>query len=46
MEAGQTTAASSDALHEALHTDPTLLTHPIKDIKDKWKLVPAFLEVR
>ena len=34
-----------EELHEALHSEPERLTHPIKDIKEKWKLVPAFLKV-
>ena len=34
-----------EAAHEVLHGDPALLTKPIKDIKDKWELVPAFLQV-
>jgi hypothetical protein len=34
-----------DDLQSALHADPAQLTHPIKDIKEKWKLVPAFLKV-
>lgn len=29
-----------------LTDDPSKLTAPIKDIKDKWKLLPAFLQVR
>ena len=34
------------SLEEALYGDPSLLTAPIKDVKDKWKLLPAFLKVR
>jgi hypothetical protein len=36
---------NDDALQIALHANPAQLTHPIKDIKEKWKLVPAFLKV-
>lgn len=35
-----------EELNDALHSEPERLTHPIKDIKEKWKLVPAFLRVR
>jgi hypothetical protein len=38
--------AQEEELCEALHGDPALLTRPVKDVKDKWKLVPAFLQVR
>jgi hypothetical protein len=38
-------AGQQASLDEALRGDPELLTRPIKDIKDKWKLVPAFIQV-
>lgn len=34
------------ALEEALFSDPTKLTEPIKTVKDKFALLPAFLKVR
>jgi DNA-directed RNA polymerase III subunit RPC2 len=34
------------ALDEALYSDPSKLSHPIKTIEDKFKLLPAFLAVR
>ncbi|BDA40723.1 DNA-directed RNA polymerase III subunit RPC2 [Coccomyxa sp. Obi] len=35
-----------DGVHEALLGDPSKLTQPIKDVKDKYELLPAFLKVR
>lgn len=35
-----------DAAMACLTSDPSKLSAPIKDIKDKWKLLPAFLQVR
>lgn len=35
----------SDAM-AVLTADPSKLSSPIKDIKDKWQLLPAFLQVR
>lgn len=34
------------ALHEALYSDPSKLTEPIKAVEDKFQLLPAFLKVR
>lgn len=31
---------------EGLDLDPSLLTAPIKEVKDKYELLPAFLKVR
>lgn len=36
---------ASDAM-AALTADPDKLSAPIKDVADKWRLVPAFLQVR
>lgn len=34
-----------NGVHEALLGEPSKLTHPIKDVKDKYELLPAFLKV-
>ena len=34
-----------NGVHEALLGDPSKLTQPIKDVKDKYELLPAFLKV-
>ena len=31
---------------QMLASDPSKLTHPIKELKDKYELLPAFLQVR
>jgi len=33
-------------VHELLTADPSKLTEPIKTIQDKYKLLPAFLQIR
>jgi hypothetical protein len=38
-------ALGPDAAMAVLTEDPSKLAAPIKDIKDKWKLLPAFLQV-
>ncbi|KIY98344.1 hypothetical protein MNEG_9615, partial [Monoraphidium neglectum] len=37
-------ALGPDAAMAVLTEDPSKLAAPIKDIKDKWKLLPAFLQ--
>lgn len=39
-------ALSSDAMAALMAGDPASLAAPIKDAKDKWRLLPAFLQVR
>ncbi len=39
-------AGMEDAALEALFSDPTKLTEPIKTVRDKFALLPAFLKVR
>lgn len=34
-----------NGVREALLGDPSKLTQPIKDVKDKYELLPAFLKV-
>ena len=34
-----------NGVHEPLLGDPSKLTHPIKDVADKYELLPAFLKV-
>lgn len=37
---------ADDAFHEALYGDHSKLTAPIKTVRDKFELLPAFLKVR
>lgn len=39
------TGAYENGVHEALLADPSKLTHPIKEVADKYELLPAFLKV-
>lgn len=43
---GPTMHADDDGLHTALHGDPSKLTAPIKQVQQKYELLPAFLRVR
>jgi hypothetical protein len=45
MAKGDGVHHAKGSLEEALYGDPSKLTEPIKDVKDKWKLLPAFLKV-
>lgn len=37
---------SPGSVEDLLFKDPTKLTAPIKDLKEKYELLPAFLKVR
>ena len=45
MEVDKAAPYVKGSLEDVLYSDPSKLTEPIKDVQDKWKLLPAFLKV-